>query len=108
MIKLVRDNIPALHEKGELEPRGEARGEFTFRKAEPKEYELLLRLKLAEEVGEVLSAPTRAQLVAELGDLKEVIYALEERLGLTPQDYLDRAEKCQRLGGFAEGWVLES
>lgn len=107
MIKLVRDNIPALYDKGELEPRGE-RGEFTFRKAEPKEYELLLRLKLAEEVGEVLSAPTRAQLIAELGDLKEVIYALEERLGLTPQDYLDRAEKCQRLGGFAEGRVLES
>lgn len=108
MIKLVRDNIPALHEKGELEPRGEARGEFTFRKAEPKEYELLLRLKLAEEVGEVLSAPTRAQLIAELGDLLDAIYAIEDHLKITSEEYDARGAKFVRLGGFTEGWVLES
>lgn len=108
MIKLVRDNIPALYDKGELEPRGEARGDFTFRQSLPKEYELLLRLKLAEEVGEVLSAPTREQLIAEIGDLLDVIDNLRWNLKITDKEYRTWSAKRKRLGGFTEGWVLES
>lgn len=106
-MKLVRDNIPVLHEKGELRPHRSGQRDFTFRKAVGTELGLLLRLKLAEEVGEFLSAPTRADLIAELGDLKDVVYALEEHLDLLPGEYLDQGSKRERLGGFAEGWVLE-
>jgi predicted house-cleaning noncanonical NTP pyrophosphatase (MazG superfamily) len=105
-MKLVRNKIPHLMDKGEL--RGNRDRPFTFRSPTgPRELEVLLLLKLAEEVGEVLSAPTRAERVSELGDLRDVIDAIEDRLNLTDVERAARDAKRGRLGGFALGWVLE-
>lgn len=107
-MKLVRDNIPALYERGQLEPREGDKGDITFRPVrDSTEYQLLLRLKLAEEVGEVLSAPTRETLISELGDLLDVIATLETALDVTLSERRSRLAKTARLGGFHFGRVLE-
>lgn len=108
-MKLVRDNIPLLHARGELKPHpsGVDRSRQMFRRATPAEHRLLLYTKLAEEVGEVLSAMTREHRLEELGDLTDVIealYTLEKRSG---RDAVHRLEKSARFGGFGQGWILE-
>jgi len=108
-MKLVRDNIPNLNAAGKLTPRpGSDRSQYSFRPvAGPEEHMLLLRLKLAEEVGEVLSAPTREQTIAELGDLLDVILDFQKLLKIEDVEYKARHAKRARLGGFDKGWVLE-
>lgn len=105
-MKLVRNNIPGLYSRGELEPRNVAR-EMEFRQATGEERDLLLRLKLVEEVGEVLSAPTTARRVSELYDLRDVIEAYLEHSRADEVDEAAHRDKLSRLGGFSEGWVLK-
>lgn len=70
-------------------------------------YGFAVRLKLAEETGEVLSAHTREQLIEELGDLFDVLDALIENEGLDMEEIDEsRSAKVARLGGFNEGWIL--
>jgi predicted house-cleaning noncanonical NTP pyrophosphatase (MazG superfamily) len=105
-MKLVRDNIPDLYLRGELEPRSTTRG-MDFRLATTEELDLLLRLKLVEELGEVLSAPTTERRVSELYDLLDVVRAY---MAYSRADEVDEAAhraKLSRLGGFTEGWVLK-
>lgn len=104
-MKLVRDNIPDLLATGELEPRDRER-DFTVRRSTPEEKSLFLRLKLVEELGEVLSAPTKAQRISELYDLRDVIDAFlaHENAGVLSTAAHDI--KLNRLGGFTEGWLL--
>lgn len=107
-MKIVRDHIPALHQAGELEP-GDIPRDWTFRRAEGTERKLLLRLKLAEEVGEVLSAPNQAKMLDELHDLRDVIDALIQEEALpSAQETAEKRHtaKLDRLGGFGWGWVL--
>ena len=109
-MKLVRDNIPKLNEEGKLKPRaGSSHEDYSFRLvASDEEHILLLRLKLAEEVGEVLSAPSRGELISELGDLLEVVDALCELSGIDYREVANAASaKAERLGGFEKGWVLK-
>lgn len=105
-MKLVRDNVPRMYEAGELvNPAPDC----TFRPVRDQdELVLLLRLKLAEEVGEVLSAPTHEALRGELGDLMDVASTLAALYGIGAAE-LDqvRQAKGRRLGGFVAGWVLE-
>lgn len=105
-MKLVRGYVPRMYEAGELvNPAPDC----TFRPVrDQEELILLLRLKLAEETGEVLSAPDRAALVAELGDLMDVASTLAAVSGIGAAE-LDEARlsKGRRLGGFVDGWVLE-
>jgi predicted house-cleaning noncanonical NTP pyrophosphatase (MazG superfamily) len=105
-MKLVRGYVPRMYEAGELvNPAPDC----TFRPVRDQdELILLLRLKLAEEVGEVLSAPTREALVAELGDLMDVASTLAAMSGIGLDELVDaRIAKGRRLGGFVDGWVLE-
>lgn len=108
-MKLVRDKIPELHARGELAPHrsGVDRDRQVFRKAEPAEYRLLLLAKLAEEVGEVISAMTREHRLEELDDLADVVDQLKALDGYTNADVRTRLAKRHRFGGFTEGWVLE-
>lgn len=108
-MKLVRDKISRLHAEGELGPHPSRpdRSHQAFRRATPKEYRLLLLTKLAEEVGEVLSAMTRAQLLEELGDLRAVIDAIEQYEDITFADTVKRQVKNEKFGGFRDGWILE-
>lgn len=108
-MKLVRDNIPLLHAQGELgpHPSGVERSRQVFRRATREEYQLLLLAKLAEEVGEVISAMTREHRLEELGDLREVISAIEDFESCDEDDLNRRKLKTKRFGGFADGFVLE-
>jgi predicted house-cleaning noncanonical NTP pyrophosphatase (MazG superfamily) len=105
-MKLVRGHVPRMYEAGKLvDPAPDC----TFRPVrDQEELILLLREELAEEVGEVLSAPDRAALVAELGDLMDVASTLAAVSGIAPYELGDaRIAKGRRLGGFVDGWVLE-
>ncbi len=109
-MKLVRDKIPELHAAGLLGPHplGSAHRESqTFRQATPEEYRLLLRTKLAEEVGEVLAAVRHDHLMEEIGDVIDVLQAIADLEGLTDHDRARRRIKMDKFGGFAEGWILE-
>ncbi len=110
-MKLVRDEIPRMHAEGRLRDHpvngAEHRKTQAFRKAEPDERLLLLRLKLAEETGEVLSAVRREHLLEELSDVWTVLSALVQAEGWTMEDVLSRAaEKAGVYGGLRQGWVL--
>lgn len=108
-MKLVRDNIPDMHARGELRPHpsGVDRSRQVFRKATPEEYRLLLLAKLAEEVGEVVSAMTREHRLEELGDVLTVVDALLGAMKATNAELAAIGHKTQRFGGFDERWVLE-
>lgn len=108
-MKLVRDNIPGMHARGELKPHssGVDRSRQVFRTAAPDEYRLLLLAKLAEEVGEVISAMTREQRLEELGDVLTVVDALLNELEATDSELAKVSAKTRRFGGYDERWVLE-
>jgi predicted house-cleaning noncanonical NTP pyrophosphatase (MazG superfamily) len=96
-MKLVRDRIPVLYPQ------------HTYHLAGPAERSVMLRLKLAEEVGEVLSAPTDEALLEELADVYEVLETLAADRGWSLEGSVRAARDAKRAerGGFAEGWVLE-
>lgn len=108
-MKLVRDKIPQLHAQGGLgsHPTRPDRSHQVFRRAKPEEYLLFLLAKLAEETGEVVSAMTRGHRLEELGDLRDVIGAIEKFEDMDLADTEKRAAKREMYGGFTEGWVLE-
>lgn len=106
-MKLVRDNIAALHAAGDLEPREHVR-DWTFRRvADRAEWELLLRLKLVEELGEVLSAPTSVKRISELYDLRDVVDGFLRLEAAGDVHAGIHNAKLTRLGEFRQGWVLE-
>jgi predicted house-cleaning noncanonical NTP pyrophosphatase (MazG superfamily) len=93
--KLVRDHIPAL-----LEPR---RRSTCYRLADSQEKRSLLMRKIDEEVDEYrLSGDPR-----ELADLVEVVHALAQLDGWTPEQLeRERARKAAERGAFDDAWVL--
>lgn len=87
--KLVRDKIPAL-----IEAQGETP---VYRVLGEAEYSRYLKDKLSEEVAEFL----RDQTAEELADILEVVYALGEDLGYSPEELEKiRREKAEKRGAF--------
>lgn len=96
MVKLVRDKIPELYPQ------------HTYRRADQAEMLLLLRVKLAEEVGEALSASTQQALAEELADVLDVVSSLAALSGIGSSRLADlRGSKQAERGNFMDGWVLE-
>ena len=95
--KLVRDRIPEIIREDGGDPRTRRLDDEAFREA--------LCAKLAEETSEFLDART----AEELADILEVVYALADQAGLTP-DALDamRLEKRAARGGFDRRLFLEA
>jgi predicted house-cleaning noncanonical NTP pyrophosphatase (MazG superfamily) len=90
--KLVRDHIPEL-----AAGAGQA---AVFRQADPAEYGRLLRDKLLEEATEVATAAP-AELLEELGDVLQVLYALASQAGHSPAEIeCARARKARTRGAF--------
>jgi predicted house-cleaning noncanonical NTP pyrophosphatase (MazG superfamily) len=97
--KLVRDRIPAKIEGG---------GERAFVQAVTGEALIrLLRQKLVEEALEVAGARSREDLVEEIADLQEVVFALLQASAIE-QTEVERvaSSKRERRGGFSGGTVL--
>ena len=77
-MKLIRDNIPKIiDEEGKWED-AEIRLLLDYR--EKLRY---LREKVVEEATEVAEAPSRAELVEAIADLKEITIALMDEEGIT-------------------------
>jgi predicted house-cleaning noncanonical NTP pyrophosphatase (MazG superfamily) len=92
-MKLVRDRIP------ELATSNGHSG--SFYQADPAEYARLLRAKLLEEAAEAACAPGPAALLAELGDVLQVLYALAADAGFAAAEIeCARARKARTTGAF--------
>jgi predicted house-cleaning noncanonical NTP pyrophosphatase (MazG superfamily) len=92
-MKLVRDRIR------ELAIANSQLG--AFRRAGPAEYPRLLRDKLLEEAQEAAGANGRAELLEELGDVLQVLYALAADAGLAAAEIeAARARKARTHGTY--------
>jgi predicted house-cleaning noncanonical NTP pyrophosphatase (MazG superfamily) len=91
-MKLVRDRIP------ELATSHGRPG--VFHQASEAEYGRLLRDQLLEEAAEAATA-TPAELLEELGDVLQVLYALASQAGCSPAEIeCARARKARTHGTY--------
>jgi predicted house-cleaning noncanonical NTP pyrophosphatase (MazG superfamily) len=92
-VKLVRDRIPAL---------AAANGQpGTYHQAGPEEFGRRLRAELLEEAGEAATATSPTELLAELGDVLQVLYALADHAGLAAAEIeAARARKAHTHGTY--------
>lgn len=97
--KLVRDRIPEV-----VEQQGR---QATARRARGDEADVLLRLKVVEEAGELVAAFEREEVAQELVDILEAVHALARRHGLEKELERVRSERAAKLGGFDKSVVLE-
>lgn len=101
MGKLVRDRIPEII-KGD--------GQIPIvRKLNKKEFQTVLKKKLAEEVREVVSAKSRDSLIEELADIQEVMLGIYDAFDIKCEDVTRLASKKRKhRGGFSKRIFLES
>jgi predicted house-cleaning noncanonical NTP pyrophosphatase (MazG superfamily) len=93
--KLIRDGLPAIMR---------AQGLTVFaRRLEETEFVARLKDKLVEEATEAQTAASRAELIDELADVREVMIALAAVSGITDEEVEARrlAKRAER-GGFDE------
>lgn len=97
--KLVRDKIPAsITDKGEHVIQVTLRGEALLN---------ALKAKLVEEAIEVADSTSTTEILEELADVQEVIYAIASHVKLTKANIESmRKEKREKRGGFDEAKVL--
>jgi predicted house-cleaning noncanonical NTP pyrophosphatase (MazG superfamily) len=75
----------------------------------PEELRIALPQKLLEEATEVANATYRAEIIAELADIFDVIDGLKKTHAITAQEIADfQAKKRNKRGGFERGVFLES
>ncbi|MFS0840295.1 phosphoribosyl-ATP pyrophosphohydrolase [Paenibacillus sp. 1P03SA] len=100
--KLVRDRIPAIIRENGQSCRTRVLGE--------REYGLELRRKLGEEWNEYLEAGDDAHAVEELADLLELLHALADVHGTSPEELeAVRRRKADKRGGFRDRiYLLET
>jgi predicted house-cleaning noncanonical NTP pyrophosphatase (MazG superfamily) len=99
-MKLVRDRIP------EMATSNGQPG--AYHQADPAEYARLLRDKLLEEAQEAASTPGPAELLEELGDVLQVLYALAVDAGLAAAEIeAARARKARTHGTYTRRIVWQ-
>ncbi|MDT8862128.1 nucleoside triphosphate pyrophosphohydrolase [Alkalihalobacillus sp. MEB130] len=97
--KLVRDRIPEIIEKS-----GKS---FRTNVLDSASYQKELRMKLREEMDELLQAKFVEDRVEEMADLLEVMYALASLDGVDPHEIERvRERKQNERGGFKERILL--
>ncbi|MDV2686491.1 nucleoside triphosphate pyrophosphohydrolase [Alkalihalophilus lindianensis] len=93
--KLVRDRIPEIIERS-------GRG-FRTEILDTRSYDQQLREKLKEEMNELLGATSRKEIVEEMADLLEVVYALGSIHDVQPDEIEQvRMRKQTERGGFSD------
>lgn len=98
--KLVRDNIPKIIEKNNLQCK--------HRVLSDKEYEIELRKKLIEESTELFEAKTEEEKIYELADIYEVIeyILMVNKIDKREVDIM-RVKKNMKNGSFEDKIYLE-
>ena len=100
MPKLVRDKIPEIIEKASKKPITHI--------ADESEYWDKLKLKLQEEVDEVLEADSPEEVKEELADILEVINAICDFKNIDKKDLESlRIKKAEERGGFKDKIILD-
>jgi len=100
MAKLVRDRIPEIIEKSGRKP--------VTHVADDNEYWDKLKLKLQEEVDEVLEDGTDDEVKEELADVLEVINAICKFKKVDKEELeLLRVKKVEERGGFEDKIILD-
>ena len=100
MAKLVRDRIPEIIEQAGKKP--------VTHIADDNEYWDKLKLKLQEEVEEVLEDGTDDEVKEELADVLEVITAICEFKNVDKKDLESlRVKKAEERGGFSNKIILD-
>jgi predicted house-cleaning noncanonical NTP pyrophosphatase (MazG superfamily) len=99
-VKLVRDRIPEL---------AAANGQpASFHQANPAEFRRGLRAKLLEEAHEAAAATRPAELLEELGDVLQVLYALASEAGYPAAEVeCARARKARTHGSYTRRLVWQ-
>ncbi|MEK7657705.1 MAG: nucleoside triphosphate pyrophosphohydrolase [Patescibacteria group bacterium] len=98
--KLVRDKIPEIIENDGEKPK--------IRILDNEEYKKELKKKLVEEVQEVVLTGNNNDLLKEIGDILEVIEAMEKAFDLNKNQILKtKEERKQERGGFEKKIFLE-
>lgn len=98
--KLVRDRIPEI-----IEREGKR---LSTKILDEDEYVSHLDEKLKEELAEYLKCEETKDQIEELADMLEVILALAEAKGVTPQELeAVRRQKADKRGAFNERILLE-
>lgn len=99
--KLVRDKIPEIILK-----QGKT---VAFHALEGNKLKKALEEKLIEETQELINAQTEEEIIEEIVDVTEVLYALQEAYGISYSKVADAFhEKNREKGGFKKGYFLES
>lgn len=100
--KLVRDKIPAIIRENGQNCRTRVLGD--------REYRLELRRKLGEELNEYLEAGDDVHALEELADLLELLHALTDMHGSSPEELeAVRRRKADKRGGFRDRiYLLET
>ena len=97
--KLVRDKIPKI-----IESNNE---EAIYRYLSDSEFKEYLKLKLSEELNEVLSSKNNIETLEEMADLLEVIKFYLKVHNYTLEDALNRCEiKNEKKGSFNKKILL--
>ncbi len=74
-----------------------------YKKLNREDYVKALRKKVVEEAQEVAEEENREKLVYELADLREVVQALTDAVGITETEISEaQNKKREKAGGFAE------
>lgn len=101
--KLVRDLIPEIVRK-------DTGKEPTYYALDRSDKGLAIRNKLHEELCELegaLAMYDKAKIKEEIADLQEVLLALQELVGIAPEETeRTRVEKLRTRGGFARGYSM--
>lgn len=98
--KLVRDKIPEIIESNDEIP--------IIRILDNDEYRSELYKKLFEEVGEVVNASNKEDVLEELADVLEVLRAIANLENIDINDIIDIAnQKRKKRGGFEKKIFLE-
>jgi len=98
--KLIRDKIPEVNKENGGVPKISILQEADFRKA--------LKIKIKEEVKELMKAEIEDKVLNELSDIQESIRAIAENYGILMEKIEKHKEKkLQERGGFKKKLFLK-
>lgn len=99
--KLIRDKLKEDYVR--LDQR------VTYKELDDTELIEALKQKIIEEANEIPASGSREDIIAELGDIQQVIDDIANRAGVSNEEIeTARLAKFEKKGGFSEGLFVET